>query len=51
MTPALGSRSCSRQLVRTIYELRDAISLYEAALRASLCAEQTDCDDDPFIPF
>jgi hypothetical protein len=41
----------SRQLVRTIYELRDAISLYEAALRASLCAEQTDRDDDPFFPF
>lgn len=41
----------SRQLVRTIYELRDAISLYEAALRASLCAEQSDRDDDPLFPF
>ena len=41
----------SRQLVRTIYELRDAISLYEAALRASLSDERTDRDDDPFIPF
>lgn len=40
----------SRQLVRVIYELRDAISLYEAALRASRC-EHDDLDDDPFIPF
>ena len=32
----------SRHLVRQIYDLRDAISLYEAALCASLCGEQND---------
>ena len=41
----------SRPLVRVIYELRDAISLYEAALCASLRDPRDDLDDDPFIPF
>jgi hypothetical protein len=41
----------SRQLVRVIYELRDAISLYEAALRASHPELRDDLDDDSFIPF
>jgi hypothetical protein len=39
----------SRQLVRTIYELRDALALYEAALCASLVADHD--PDDAFMPF
>jgi hypothetical protein len=34
----------SRQLIRSIYKLRDAIALYEAALSASLHPEH---DDNP----
>lgn len=40
----------SRQLVRLIYELRDALALYEAALSASLHCDNCEYDDS-FIPF